>query len=157
MSTTTHPTEPTFDEISLKLMSLIHAKRKETLSMSTYPLVGAFYRPPAKALIDVLPIGTPLTLIAEPENQYDPNAVAVWLYSRDIPEGAAHDKLSETLPAFGTDLDTVLSQEAWHLGYIAKEMAKQLRENDVVPIDSPIEGSFSLSSGGAPRVRLTDG
>lgn len=146
------------NEISSKLMAMIEAKRKKgpTL-MSTYPLVGAFYRPPAKALIDVLPIGTPLTLIAEPENAYDPFAVAVWLYSRDIPEGNAHEKLRETLPPFGTDLETVLSQEVHHLGYIAKELARKLREEDTVPVDSPVEGTFSLSSGGAPRVRLTDG
>lgn len=125
--------------------------------MSTYPIVGAFYRPPAKALIDVLPIGTPLSLIAEPENAFDPFAVAVWLYSRDIPSGPAQETLRGTLPAFGIDLETVLAQDAWHLGYVPKEMAKALRESDTVPVDQPIEGSFSLSSGGAPRVRLSDG
>lgn len=149
--------DPTSAAISLKLMNIINAKRKEAKLMSTYPLVGMFHRPPALAITGALPIGTPLLLVAEPENPYDTNAVAVWLYSKDIPEGNVAERLRETLPAYGIDLETLLSQEVWQLGYIAKNFAKELREKEIVPIDNPIVGSFSLSSGGAPRVRLTDG
>lgn len=146
------------EEIAQQLVNLIakHQRERKEHLMSTYPIVGAFYRPPAQALISVLSIGTPLTLIAEPENEHDINAVAVWLYSKDIGENA-HEVLEGLLPSYGTSLETVLSQEAWHIGYIAKEYAKQLREAGTVPTDGPKAGSFSLSTGGAPRVRLTDG
>jgi hypothetical protein len=123
--------------------------------MSTYPIVGAFYRPPAKALLEVLPIGTQLMLMAEPDNAYDPNAIAVWLNTTDIPE-ASFAKLEELLPNYGTDVDTVKASEAHHVGYIPKEMAKSLRDNEVVKVETIVIASFSLSSSGAPRVRLSD-
>ena len=47
------------------------------MPMNTFPIVGAYYHPPAKALIDALAVDTPLLLIAEPDNAYDPNAIAV--------------------------------------------------------------------------------
>ena len=34
----------------------------------TLPIVGAFYRPPAEAILKVLPVGAKLSLFAEPEN-----------------------------------------------------------------------------------------
>jgi len=122
------------------------------MSTNTLPIVGAFYRPPAKALLDALPIGTPLYLLAEPDNQYDPNAVAVYLRSSDIPP-QSQDKLMETLPPFGFDLETILLQDSWHLGYIPKEMAKVLRETGQILDEAPIDVSFSTSASGAPRIR----
>lgn len=145
------------EEISLALIAGLARNRRNTLKMSAHPIVGMFYRPPAKALMDVLRNGTPLTLIAEPDNDFDPNAIAVWLYSRDIPEGAAHAQLLETLPPFGFTLDKVLAEEAWQLGYVKKEMAKELREADLVPIDNPVEGVLVFSPSGAPMVRLSPG
>ena len=125
------------------------------MSTNTLPIVGMFYRPPAKALIDVLAVGTPLLLIAEPDNAYDPNAIAVWLHSRDIPE-ASHPMLEETLPPFGKSLEEVLSEEEWHLGYIAKEMAAQLRQCGAVGTDKAVEVTFATSASGAPRVRFAE-
>lgn len=145
----------TTEQLSLELLFMIEKHRKNR-HMSTYPIVGMFYRPPAQAIISVLPIGLPLTLIAEPDNPADTNAVAVWVNSSDIPE-KAHERLSQELTVFGYSLEQVLAQESWQLGYVPKEMARQLREADTVPVDEPIEGSFSLSSRGAPRVRLSDG
>jgi hypothetical protein len=121
---------------------------------NTMPIVGAFYRPPAKALIDVLPIGTPLQLIAEPENPYDPNAVAVYLASEHIPE-AAKAKLEETLPLCGFSVEAVMEQQFWHLGYVPKEMASKLRDANVVA-DEPVDVTFSTSTNGAPRVRSSE-
>lgn len=124
--------------------------------MSTYPIVGMHFRPPAKALIEILPIGCPLTLIAEPDNAHDSNAVAVWLYSENIPE-ESKSRLRELLIPFGYELEQILAEEVWHLGYIPREMAKVLRENEIVPIDSSVDGTFSVSNNGAPRVRLSEG
>lgn len=145
------------EQLSLKLLDMIATHRaRKVIKMSTFPIVGMFYHPPAKALVEVLPIGTPLTLIAEPDNAHDGNAVAVWLYSKDIPE-SSKEKLSELLLPYGLQIEDVLLEEMWHLGYVPREMAKQLREDDTVPVDNPVDGSFSLSSGGAPRVRLSNG
>lgn len=44
-----------------------------------YGLVGMQFRPPeVKAYFAKLPNGSPLTLIREPNNPHDPNAVQVW-------------------------------------------------------------------------------
>ena len=119
------------------------------------PIVGAYYRPPAKALIDALAVGTPLMLMAEPENPYDPFAVAVWLNTSDIPV-SANAKLEETLPQFGHDLSSIQAEPCWHLGYVPKEMARTLRENGTVPLNTTVSGKFATAANGAPRVRLLD-
>jgi hypothetical protein len=124
--------------------------------MSTYPIVGAFYRPPAKAIMDVLPIGTKLTLLAEPDNNFDPNAIAVWLSSEDIPK-VCYDRLEETLPDHGVTLESLLMTPDWHLGYIPRDLAATLKANGTVTDNSPVTGSFSLSPNGSPRVRLNGG
>lgn len=123
------------------------------MSTNTLPIVGAFYRPPAKLLLDCLSIGTPLFLLAEPDNQYDPNAVAVYLESHNIPV-ESHAKLEEELPPFGQSLDSVLGQDQWHLGYIPKEFAAQLRASETVVPNTPVDVTFSVSANGAPRVRF---
>lgn len=122
------------------------------MSRNTLPIVGMYYRPPAKALIAALPIGTRLYLIAEPENQYDKNAIAVYIHSSDIPVGS-HATLEKTLPPFGYDLGRVLTQEAWHLGYIPKNFAAELRSSGAIEPDLPYEVAFSTSAAGEPRVR----
>jgi hypothetical protein len=125
------------------------------MSPRTFPIVGAFYRPPAQALLAVLPIGTPLTLIAEPDNPYDPNAIAVWLKSKDIPI-SAHSSLENTLPPFGFDLDQICAQENWHVGYIPKEMAAALRANGIVEPENEVEVSFAVAANGSPRVAFVE-
>lgn len=119
---------------------------------NTLPIVGAFYRPPAKALIEVLAVGTPLQLIAEPDNQYDPNAIAVWLETANVPAGA-ETRLEELLPQFGMDMETILSETAWHLGYVPKEMAAKLKASGAIEDGHPYDVTFSTSASGAPRVR----
>jgi hypothetical protein len=123
------------------------------MGQTSFPIVGAHYRPPAKTLLGVLSLGTKLTLMAEPENQYDPNAVAVWLNATDI-KREAYDLLEEELPAFGFDLAQIIDLENWHLGYIPKAMAAKLREVGAVTPDNPVEVTFSLSPTGEPRVRF---
>jgi hypothetical protein len=120
---------------------------------STMPIVGARFRPPAQGLIAALAVGTKLTLWAEPDNAYDPNAVAVWLNSVDIPL-RAHAALEEGLPSYGSSLDTVLSTEKWHLGYIPKELALLLKANGVIENEVPYEVEFSVATTGSPRVRF---
>jgi hypothetical protein len=124
------------------------------MAYSTMPIVGAFYRPPAAKLIEALPIGTPLFLLAEPDNQHDPNAIAVWLESHNIPE-SSHGQLDEVLPNFGSSLEIILAQDQWHLGYIPKELAKLLRQQDIVGDNTPVDVTFAVAPDGKPRVRFT--
>jgi hypothetical protein len=125
------------------------------MSYTTLPIVGAFYRPPAKTLLAALAIGTPLFLMAEPTNEFDANAVAVFLESQNIPE-AAHEMLSQELPNFGFDLDTILSQDQWHLGYIPKQFASALRASETIMPNAPFDVEFAISGDGSPRVRFAE-
>jgi hypothetical protein len=118
-----------------------------------YPIVGAFYRPPAKLICESLPVGTPLFLSAEPDNAYDPNAIAVWVLSEEIPP-SAHLKLEVELPNFGLDLDTFLAADQWHLGYVPKELAKLLKQDGIVTNDSALVGHFTLSNAGKPQIMI---
>lgn len=117
----------------------------------TMPIVGAYFRPPAQALINVLAVGTPLILAAEPTNDYDPNAVAVWLDSAHISENA-HPNLEEILPSLGFSLDGILSEQYWHLGYVPKGLAAQLRSAEIVTETSAPSVTFSLSPTGKPQI-----
>jgi hypothetical protein len=123
------------------------------MSYSTLPLVGSFFRPPAQLVCDSLPIGAKLFLCAEPDNQFDANAVAVWIVSEDIP-ASAHHKLEVELPKFGLTLDQFLAQEQWHLGYVPKNFAAQLRAQNVVPLDSILDVEFGLASNGKPQIKF---
>ena len=64
--------------------------------------------------------------------------------------------LEETLPPFGKSLEEVLSEEEWHLGYIAKEFAAQLRQCGAVDTDMAVEVTFATSANGSPRVRFAE-
>lgn len=83
----------------------------------TVPLVGAHFRPPAKAILQVLPTDSPLRLIPEPDNPHDANALAVHVATVDIPE-SAHEELNALAAPYGFDLAAIAAQESWHLGYV---------------------------------------
>jgi hypothetical protein len=61
-------------------------------------MVGMHFRPPAKAVLEALPVGTTLWLRREPENPYDANAVQVLLpgFSHDGKWAELHDGLLAT-------------------------------------------------------------
>lgn len=99
------------------------------------PLVGMHFRPPAKAILQSLPASYPLELRPEPSNPYDPNAVAVWFDASHLPDEAM-EELRHTLPGNGGDLDDLVAQRFWHIGYIAKEHAA-VHQKDIAHI---IEG-----------------
>lgn len=120
------------------------------MSYERMPIVGAFYRPPAKLLLEVLAVGTPLLLLAEPDNPADRNAVAVWIKTEDIPS-TAYGTLEENLPQFGFDLQGVLNTPSWHLGYIPKNFAVQLKDAFVVVEGQELAGTFGTNPKGEPR------
>lgn len=90
----------------------------------TTQIVGAHFRPPAKALLACLPAGHPLWLRPEPTNEYDSNAVQVLLRSDSLPslleEPFFRDELERQLAGQGSDVESVLAQEEWHLGYLPR-------------------------------------
>lgn len=95
----------------------------------TFPIVGAYFRPPAKLLLSILPTGTPLALDPEPSNPYDENAVAIYWHPPDGPLSTPffsyYSHLWESLQAIREDLlgrgfcpEDIMSAESWHLGYL---------------------------------------
>lgn len=109
------------------------------------PLVGGRFRPPAIAIINSLPVGCPVWLLPEPLNPYDQNAIAVMLFSSDIPK-TSYPLLEDLAPGYGHSLEEILATTEWHLGYIAKDHAKDLK------LDARKVGFFGLSLDGSPRV-----
>lgn len=121
--------------------------------MTTYEIVGAHYRPPAKALISGLSSGTKLCIHAEPENQFDINAIQVFLKSENILINDI-DNLNVELSTSGKNINDIQDQERWHLGYIRKELAKDLRESNKVEIDKEYEGEFVIDFRGKPMIEI---
>lgn len=90
--------------------------------MYTFPIVGSVYRPPAKAILEVIPLGTPLLVKAEPTNEHDPYAVAVWIETKEIPENL-HEDLDQAGQQYGYCIEEIRDSPKWHLGYIPREQA----------------------------------
>jgi HIRAN domain len=86
------------------------------------PIVGAYYHPPAKSILQVLPAGTPLWLEPEPDNIHDPNAVKILVASANIPQ-SAHEELALLAALQGWSLEEILCEETWHLGYVPRGLA----------------------------------
>jgi len=123
------------------------------------PLVGAHFRPPAKALLASLPAGHPLELRPEPENPYDPNAVAVWLDTKTLPS-EAREELAETLEGTGFDLESIDEQRDFHVGYMAREAAAQHQEAiglllESLKVDSMISGQGPFIDGIEAKLSFT--
>ncbi len=123
--------------------------------MSSFPIVGSHYRPPAKALIAGISNGTKLFLRAEPQNAFDPNAIQILLHPSDIEE-SSYQTLNDELSGYGQDMDDINQQSEWHLGYIPKEIAKILRETNIVPLDVEIEGNYLIDFRGKPLVEISE-
>ena len=123
------------------------------MTVFNLPIVGAFYRPPAKMILDNLAVGTPLLLAAEPDNPHDPNAVAVWITTADIPQPTL-DVLELNLPNVGLDIESFVSVDQWHLGYIPKEWAAQLRLSGDVGPDTIVHGTFMVGDANKPNFRF---
>lgn len=96
--------------------------------MTTVPLVGMYYRPPAGILIKCLPFGATLMLYAEPDNPYDPNAIRV----ECDPKECDLDTLAtfaDELERTGHTVEEVLEGGPTHLGYVAKAVTSRVREH----------------------------
>ncbi len=104
------------------------------------PIVGMHFRPPAAQFILALSSGTALRLITEPDNPFDPKAVAVWCNLSELPP-ASHPRLAATLPDCGWTLDMLLGLDELHLGYLAAPTNKRLFAK--MPIGESWESNLS--------------
>lgn len=111
------------------------------------PMVGMHYRPPAKAIVDNLRVGTPLHLRAEPDNPYDPNAIQIFIKGIDIPED--YD-LDQALNGYGTNLAETRARFEIHLGYVPRGLAATF--NLIKDKDYP--GPTGSTPAGNPRSEL---
>jgi len=112
-----------------------------------YPIVGAHFHRPAKAILAILPSGTELDVIPEPENEYDPNAIAIWINASHIPPTAKAELHNLSQP-YGYSADEILNGDHWMLGYIPREIAAKLKPFEMK------KGKFSVGSNGGPRVEI---
>lgn len=114
----------------------------------SYPIVGAYYRPPAKAILQVLPGGAPLRLRPEPSNRFDPDAVQVCVSTDAIPE-SQHQELELLASGHGMSLEDILAQEEWHIGYVPRGcgLAQELAGEDA-------EGRLTFGMKGEPMVEV---
>jgi hypothetical protein len=92
------------------------------------PLVGAYHRPPAKTLLDLLPASAELSLVPQPENPYDAFAVTVSI-SRELLVGLpaeVRQLMADALPSQGFDWGCVLESCPVQLGFLAASEGKPL-------------------------------
>ena len=121
-------------------------------------LVGAFFRPPAKFLLQVLPSGAPLELRPEPENPYDPQAIAVWGSAAAAPEGGL-ESIQENLEGCGHGLPedeeelALWKAELRHLGYVAKEQTASVFAS-AASAAAPWHARLTFSAEGKPQVKF---
>lgn len=109
-----------------------------------YAIVGARFRPPAQQILEILPAGTKLLLVRQPDNPYDAKAVAVmWDWHED----------EATISPFNDPSDPLSCPI--HLGFIpAKENAEISNKMDIA--QAPIEGILTFSLSGGPMIEIQD-
>lgn len=86
-------------------------------------LVGQHFKPPAKALLAALPQGAKVTIIPEPDNPYDPEALLVVVETSEINEASLDEAM---LAGMGQSREEVMSAERWTLGHVAASGGKPL-------------------------------
>lgn len=138
------------------------------------PIVGAYYRPPAKTILGLLGPGHELVLDPEPENPYDENAVKVGVYLSSI-EVPADDmeRIEDELMQYGSSWKDLFKDEygdpvedlLFHLGYIPRSGAKtakidgapsvgNLEVLDLMNSGPDWKATITFSPAGQPLVQL---
>ena len=89
------------------------------------PLVGTHFHPPAKQVLQALRAGVALSLVPEPDNPYDPNAVRVEVVVSETLLIQDFGRFCDALDGTGFDPHDVASgHEPMHLGYIPRSGAR---------------------------------
>lgn len=89
------------------------------------PLVGMHFRPPAKGVLAALPAGCQLSVVPEPDNAYDANALKVCVDLSTQPE-AVLAEVSTQIAGYGYEL-TQINSAPFHLGYIKATVAATVK------------------------------
>ncbi len=118
---------------------------------SNYLIVGARFRPPAKGLLDTLPSGTELQARREPGNQYDPNAIQVFVKTSHIEPS---DAIRVQCENYGKSIEEIKAVPEWHLGYVPKERAAELAPLMDSWAIHAIIGELAFSAAGVPCIRM---
>ena len=130
------------------------------------PIVGAHFHPPAKLILQILPLNQSLILDPEPDNPYDPDAIKVMVKptSIKIPEAQA-EKIADELISYGSNWEDVMEKDLLHIGYIPKSGAKTARVDgqaspgNIEFLDAMSQpnwkASLTFSAMGQPFVRLS--
>lgn len=118
---------------------------------TTLAIVGDHFRPPAKAILKVIPFGTPLQLLAEPSNQYDANAVKVMIQSKDIPH-TLKENFELEAAKYGFDFPDLMQQSEWQLGYIPRDRAADLA--GTFSETEPTNGTLGALTTGKPAITV---
>ena len=135
------------------------------MTKHTALIVGMHFRPPAKALLQILPSKAKLYLVPEgafgtEPNPYDPNAISVWVESNQIPP-SQHTTLDSLVAGNGLSTEEILKQSAWQLGYIPKEIAAQVRQEVIASCETwkatSILGELGFSLEAKPQVTFFTG
>jgi hypothetical protein len=92
----------------------------------SYEIVGAHYRPPAQAILEVLPIGAKLILRQEPDHpKTRANAIGVWIKTEEFLKVDKRELIS-ALASSGFTLDEVCDLTEHQLGYIPAIFAEKM-------------------------------
>lgn len=110
----------------------------------TFPIVGAFFRPPGVSILKHIPLNTPLILHADPNHPKDPNAIGVWIAKSDIPFDRirARPEVQEAMEYNRND--------EFHLGFIPAADAEKINYDRSLAILA----QFKLDPNGKPMVRM---
>lgn len=110
--------------------------------MSTFPLVGTYFRPFGKTLLAALPGETVLRAVPEPENPYDEHAIAVYVNPK---HAQGWEALKDAAKASGLEDDAW--EQLFHIGYIAKTETHYLHYHEA---EAPWLGKLGFSPDGKP-------
>ncbi len=123
--------------------------------MTSFLIVGAKFRPPARGLLDILPVGTRLLARREASNAHDPNAVQVLVQSADF-SSMDHELLDKALDGYGHSARSVLAQPEWHLGYIPRERAAELAPLMDAEGTAELPGQLTFNAAGLALIALEE-
>lgn len=119
------------------------------------PIVGSSFRPPAQDILNVLSVGTNLELEAEPDNQHDANAIAVWIWTIEISNQAWVSLDDGRLKKHQLTIKDLAARNSWQLGYIPAAIAKVLRQDRNFPASAIVRGTFAVGPKGGPQVKFS--
>lgn len=114
-------------------MTTLHQIGAPVMQIFLSPIVGAFYRPPAKTILSLLHPGHQLVIDPEPTNPHDPNAIRVCVKLDSIlvsEEDYSH--VEDELMQYGATWADLrrnqygeeMEDPLFHIGYIPRSGAK---------------------------------